>query len=453
MIDFTTIFVIVLAIGTSLLVSFFFSGAETAVISADQYRLRLRSGQGDRGAARTLRLLDRLPSVMSAVLIGTNLGNVFAALFFKMLLERLWVFHNPAVGAINWEELICLAVLTPLLVIFCEILPKALFRTQANQWIGPIRPAVAISMTLFAPAIKLLDAIVVLFLAPFGGRDGGRHGAVTRGDLIAMLNAARAEEPEGGDADAPSPPTVERRTEERDSASARELDERHLIHNIVDLERTQAREIMRPLVELEAIHLDRHNIESFLEFARKTGHSRFPVYRDRIVNLIGYLNVYDVLRERNGKSRLEQFVRDAHFVPETKRLDDLLREFLDRRIENAIVVDEYGGCSGWISREDIIEEIVGELEDELDEPTESIVETAEGVYEIDGRADIHDVNDALGAFFEAADCDTLGGLVMKALGRIPKVGDEAEFEGWRLSVLEMDNRRVARIEARSLAHT
>jgi magnesium and cobalt transporter len=173
-----------------------------------------------------------------------------------------------------------------------------------------------------------------------------------------------------------------------------------------------------------------------------------PVYRDRIVHLIGHIDIFRVLREHDGHQPLADFVERPYYVPETKRVDDLLQEFLDLRVKNAIVVDEHGGCSGWISREDILEEIVGELEDELDEPKMPLVATAPGVYVIDGQMEIDPLNKALGAKFGEEDWETLAGLLLDAMGRIPKPGDEVTIDGWRARVMEMDGQRIARVELR-----
>lgn len=453
---FTSI-MIVMAIALSLAMSFFFSGSETAVISANQYRLRHLFEEGDAQAGRTLAMLSRPSELMSAVLIGTNLGNVLAVLFFKLLLNRLWEgSRQPVMGLLRWDELISIVVLTTLIVVCAEILPKAIFRARADAWIGPLRGALVFSMTVLSLPIKILDAIVGLFFIPLGGRNAAKKAHLTRGDLVTMISTPprvappeAAGEPREAASSGDSEPLAEEIAPEGADAaeSLREPDQHRLIQNIIELEQSDARQIMRPLVELEAVRLDGTTIESFLEVARRSSHSRFPVFRDRIVNLIGYINVYDVIRDTRGRRRLEDFVRPSHFVPETKRADDLLQEMLLLRINNAIVVDEHGGASGWIAREDIIEEIVGELEDELDEPTIFIEENADGSFAIDGRIQVGDLDEVLGTHLEDADCDTLGGVLMKQMGRIPKVGESIALGDWRMRVTETDGMRVARVTA------
>lgn len=440
-----------IALLSSLLAHFFFSGSETAVVSANRYRLAHLRKEGDARAERTLALLARSPRLLSAILIGTNLAGVFAALVFNYLLDQFWSeADTPAIGFLRWNEVVSLAVFTPILMIFAEILPKALFRARADAWILNLRPALGLVTFLFLPVIVILEGLVNLVLVPLGRRGGLPRRHLTRADLIMMLHGTgQADEldelePESG---ATGNGQVAAALAEQPDIN-REPDERQLIQNIIALEQTYAREVMQPLVELEAVRLGQISLEAFREQARRSGYSRFPVFRDRIVNLIGYIDIYDVIRDTQGRKDLESFVHPAYYVPETKRLDDLLREFLFLRINNAIVVDEYGGCCGWITREDIIEEIVGELDDELDEPTRQVSETGDGGYQVDGRIDLEEVNAIFSLTLDDTDTDTLAGLIMRQLDRIPSVGDFIELEGWRMTVVEMDRHRVARVELR-----
>ncbi len=445
---------ILLAIGACLLLSFFFSGAETAVISASRYRLRHRHEEGDETAGKTLELLSNTHRLLSALLIGNNLVTVLAVLFFKLFLDERWPAWSQrrVLGPLRWDEAVGMVVITPIIVIFAEVFPKALFRAQADSWISPLRPILRLIVTPLTPIVALLDSLVRGALFMLGG-ERDYDGGMTRGDVIAMLEPRwKQEEPEtenNTEATAPDPttePSAQPTTET--IATPQEGDERLLIKNIIRLEKRQVGEIMQPLIGLEAVHLGHVTMEGFLDMARRSGYSRFPAYRYRVVNLIGYIDVYDVIRDAGKRPNLEDFVRPAHYVPETKRVDDLLQEFLHLRLNNAVVVDESGGCCGWVTREDILEEIVGELADELDQPTSPIQEQTDGSYLIEGRTPPEKVNEALGTNFGDADCDTLGGIVMKEMGRIPKPGDEITIHGWKLKVEDMDGMRVSLIRVR-----
>lgn len=469
----------VMALGFCFLMGFFFSGVETAVITARRYKLQNRADGGDAAAELTLRLMDNPQRVITATLIGTQLANVLMALFFKLILDMTWSESNkPAFGVVHWSEVLGIVALTPVVVVFAEIFPKALFRAKADEWIVGLRPILSLFMSLCAPVIWGLDLLVRVTLRLTGA--GADRPRMTRADVILMLNPpisrgggnGRAAEDAREAAREAAEPAAERAAQAAQAAKAdpsaatpppgagagagslgatgwnrRDPDERELIRNIIELDRTHVGEIMRPLVELAAIQLSQMTLEKAVEIARSSGYSRFPVYRNRIINLIGYVDIYDIIRSSEPGRTLEDFVRPAHFVPETKRVDDLLQEFLDKRLKNAIVVNEYGGCVGWVTLEDILEEIVGELEDELDLPETMVRDQGDGTFQIEGRVHIEELNEALGMALVDADCDTLGGLIMKESGRIPKAGDEIQLQGWLMRVQEMDGLRVKLVHA------
>jgi CBS domain containing-hemolysin-like protein len=466
---------------------FFFSGSETAIISVNRYRLRGRREQGDPDAERLLRLLDNVQRLMIVMLIGASAANVLAALIFKLLLQRVIAHDAPVLWGMHWSELLSLALLTPIIIIFAEILPKALFRAHADALVGRLRLAYVACAWLFWPVVWVVEHVTRLMLGPLAEARSRAYRHLSRRDVMQLIKPeerptngangthgdhAKAEEGMGAPRDAtPTPgslavparagavaghagtsakvaasvaPNIKAQVERAFEAN----DERRMIENILTLHQTTAEEIMTPLVNVAAVQLGRVDMEGLRALAVESGYSRMPVYRDRIVHLIGHIDIFRVLREHDGRQPLSDFVERPHYVPETKRVDDLLQEFLDLRIKNAIVVDEHGGCSGWISREDILEEIVGELEDELDEPKTPLVATAHGVYVIDGEMEVDPLNEALGAKFSDENWETLAGLLLDVMGRIPKAGDEVTIDGWRARVLEMDGQRIARVELR-----
>jgi putative hemolysin len=434
-----------IALLACILASAFFSGSETAVISVNRFRLRGLHEQGNLEAGRILRLLGRTQRLLIMVLIGNNLVNVLAALLFKSLMQRGLLGEDfKVLGLISLSEALSLFLLTPIIIVLAEVLPKAVFRAHADRLIAPLRPFLHGGMILLMPAIWLIEWIARLML---GSLTEVRSRAVrrfTRQDLINLINPEENEEEEGEDRDAgeaglPATEPVSR------GLIPEQGDERRMVENIIRLSDTTAEEIMTPLVNLVALPITRLEFETLRQLAISSGYSRIPVYRDRIVHMIGFIDVFRVLRECDGSRRLEEFIERPHYVPESKRVDDLLQEFLDLRIKNAIVVDEYGGCSGWISREDIIEEIVGELEDELDEPEELLAEQCEGEYLADGRLEIDALNKALGASFSDEGWETLGGLLLAEMGRIPRAGDEVTIDGWRARVLSMDHQRIDKV--------
>ena len=224
--------------------------------------------------------------------------------------------------------------------------------------------------------------------------------------------------------------------------------ERRMIHSILQLDRTTAREIMAPRMDFVAADASSTPAE-VADLMRESGHSRIPLYRDSLDDIVGVAHSRDMLRNfgaDGGEVRLTDLVRPALFVPESKRLDDLLREFQEHRIQLAIVVDEYGGTAGLVTIEDLLEEIVGEIEDEfdVDEPLHEMLDDGRAV--MDARIPLDEVNRVLSVNLEGDGFDTLGGLLYQRLGKMPSAGDELQVDGLAIRVVSTLGRRIKKVE-------
>jgi len=234
-----------------------------------------------------------------------------------------------------------------------------------------------------------------------------------------------------------------------------EQEERAMLRSIMRFGDTLVREIMVPRIDMVAVEADTPLDEATDIFIR-TGFSRLPVYREKIDNIIGLLYAKDLLaiwREGHERERtLRSLIREAYFVPEAKKVDELLAEMQHRRMHMALVVDEYGGIAGLVTLEDIVEEIIGEIQDEYDaeEDADEIRALAADEYLISGRADIDDVNEALGADFPSEDADTLGGLLLSVTGHMPSEGEEVRIGDFLFTIRKVDQRRIMRVYARRL---
>jgi CBS domain containing-hemolysin-like protein len=204
---------------------------------------------------------------------------------------------------------------------------------------------------------------------------------------------------------------------------------------------------MKPLVDVVAVRLHQATAEEIKSLARETGHSRFPVYTDKIVHLEGYIDIYDVLTELGPHSKLPDVMRTAYVVPETVTVDSLLTELLRRREPAAVVIDEHGGSVGWVTLEDVIEEIVGEIEDEFDAETSPRIQRIDSdTMIVPASLDLDDYNRMTGEVLPTEeDFDTIGGLIYTRLGRVTEVGDEVTEGLLRLKVLSMDGRKIAKV--------
>jgi len=230
--------------------------------------------------------------------------------------------------------------------------------------------------------------------------------------------------------------------------------EKQMIASILEMDETAAREVMVPRIDVVGLDI-RTTLREALNVAIEAGHSRIPVYEDNIDRVVGFLYAKDLLRcfqENRDDMPISTLLRPAFFVPASKKVNALLKEMQKRRVHAAMIVDEYGGTAGLVTIEDIIEEIVGEIQDEYDEEEEASVQTLGGnVYLLNGRLDIVEVSKLIGADVPEEDADTLGGLIYSKLGHVPVQGETAEVAGWRFTVLSLEGRRIDEVRAEPVA--
>lgn len=226
--------------------------------------------------------------------------------------------------------------------------------------------------------------------------------------------------------------------------------EKQMIASILDMDETVAREVMVPRIDVIALDVNT-SLRDALDVVIEAGHSRLPVYEDNVDHIVGFLYAKDLLhcfQENRDDMPISTLLRPVHFVPETKKLNTLLREMQKRRVHVAMVVDEYGGTAGLVTIEDIIEEIVGEIQDEYDEEEDIFVQALEnGQYLINARYDLYSLSKLLDIDLSDEDADTLGGLIYSQLGHVPEQGESVEMYGWRFTVLSLDGRRIDQVRA------
>jgi CBS domain containing-hemolysin-like protein len=230
-----------------------------------------------------------------------------------------------------------------------------------------------------------------------------------------------------------------------------ERGEREMITRVFELGETVVREIMVPRIDMVAVE-ESTAIPDLVRLIQTEGHSRFPVYRDSIDNVVGFLYIKDLIAhvDRLATVRLHDLVRPAYFVPETKRVDELLAEMRSRRLYLAIVVDEYGGTAGLVTMEDVIEEVVGEIHDELDEEQPLVSPQDDGSYRVDAKVDLDDLNELLHVALPADEYDTLGGFLYALAGKIPGPGDRFEHDGLEFTIGSVRGKRINQVQVRSL---
>jgi putative hemolysin len=233
-----------------------------------------------------------------------------------------------------------------------------------------------------------------------------------------------------------------------------ESDERRLLQSIVDFGDTLVREVMTPRPDMVAIRADA-TFDDLRALFREQEYSRIPVYKENLDNIVGFVFIKDLIRldpPESGQARLQpdlpRFIRPATFVPETKRVAEMLKEFQRKQVQIAIAVDEYGGTAGLVTIEDLLEEIVGEIRDEYDVETEPVVDEGQGSFVFSGKVNIDEVRNRLGVEIEPEGFETVGGYLLTRVGRVPAVGETFEFDGLKIEVLEAERRRIHKVRMR-----
>ena len=393
------------------LATVFFSAAEMAFIAANRLRLRHMGEEGSSVAAEYLEAFHRPERVLSAAKMGVPIAHIIASSAATAALL-------PELGGL--APLLVTLLLTPLMLVVGEIIPKAVAREWATTLILWLYRPLRWAAVLLAPLVAFSGAVVGGLLRLFGSRQADTRHLVSREELKALLSMEPGE-------------------------AVLSTQEAEMIDKIFDLGDTTVREVMVPLVEVAMLPVDAPPAQA-VALIQQRGFSRIPVHGERETDIVGVVTAMDLLRRAGEVATLEELRRPPHYVPESKRLDDLLREMQRNRIQMAVVVDEYGGSTGIVTLEDILEEIVGEIQDEHDRTPASVERLPDGSYWVAARTNIDELNEALDWSLPKRDYETLAGLVLATLGRIPRTGEEFQVPGYTITVLEADARHVAAVK-------
>lgn len=402
-------------IGLPLLIilSGFFSASETA-LTALKRRDLVDVDDKHPKISKLLKTWIKSPNnMLTAILIGNNIVNIYAASLATSF--ALKYFNGSRVTGV------VTIVLTILILIFGEITPKIIAKTYSKKVSCiVIRPIYYLSKILFV-FIKILSWISKFISRIFGIKITDNNIIITEEDIRSMVSVGEEE-------------------------GIIEEEERNMIHSIFDFGDSSVREVMVPRTSMYAIEGSK-TLEEIWDEIIKNGYSRIPVYQERIDNIIGIVYIKDLLEivmKKEFDKPIKNFIREAYFIPETKLLAELLKDFKKRQTHMAVVLDEYGGTVGLVTLEDLIEEILGEINDEYDNEEELIKKVEPNKYKIDAIIDIDLLNKKLELSLpEVEDYDSLGGFIYSILGRVPEAGDDLEWENVKLRVLKVDNHRIA----------
>lgn len=408
---------IVLLVVLAVLVVFsaLFSSAETAFLSSNRIRLMNMKDDGNKKAAIVLEMLDNQSKLLSGLLVGNNIVNIGASSLATKLAMDL--YGDAGVG-------IATGLMTLLILVFGEVAPKNLAAAHSVNWAMTIAPLIRFVSFVLTPIVflmtKLSDFVIRLSK---GNRDDL---TITEDELKILVNVGQEE-------------------------GVLDESESDMINSIFDFDDTVVKEIMVPRIDLVALNGE-ENINAALELIIDAGHSRIPVYEESIDNIVGILYAKDIF-EKMGQDfnvlQVKELIRPAYYIPETKKVNDLLSELRSKKVHMAIILDEYGGTSGLVTIEDLIEQIIGDIQDEFDTEEDLIVMHSGTHLVADARTPIDDVAEAFDIEIpegDTSEADTIGGLVFENLGGIPVKGDEVIVNRLNIKVAEVSGRRVAKVE-------
>ena len=401
-----------------LILTMFFSAAEMAFIAANRLRLRHLAEEGSGTAQSYLEAFRQPERVLSTAMIGVTISHIVAASAVTWTLL-------PRLGGM--APIVVTILLTPVMLVLGEIIPKAIAREWATSLILRLYRPLTWAAVLLMPFVSFANFVVGAMVRTFGARQGDMRAFVSREELKALLQL------EPGEADVT---TIEAQ----------------LIDKIFDLGDTTVREVMVPLVEVAMLQ-DSATPREAVAFILGRGFSRVPIYRQRETNVVGVVGAKDILSRGAGVRSLDELKRPPYYVPETKRIDDLLREMQRNRTHMAVVVDEYGGATGVVTLEDILEQIVGDIHDEHDRAAMPAERLPDGSYRVSARANIDELNEALDWNLPKRDYETVAGLVLATLHRIPRAGEEFQIAGYSITILESDARRIVSVKIVPVAGT
>jgi CBS domain containing-hemolysin-like protein len=383
----------------------FVAAAEAGLISISRARVRLMAGQGVPRAELLQSYIQEREALLRAFAVARILAVAAGAALAVSVLTRE---HGH-----DWALLAGIVIVALVLVALLEALPRALVARNPERWGLRLAPFMGVFKLLFGGIARLLYL-----------------------PLRAISHAETEEEEE-----------MMRLLELEEDEGTIEEDERKMIRGIFGLDETTVREIMTPRIDIAAVDTESTPAE-VVSLIIERGFSRIPIYEknaDAILGIVYAKDLFRYLAEGTMPADLRAIARPAFFVPESKPVDDLLTEMRKQRVHMAIVVDEYGGTAGLVTIEDMLEEIVGEIEDEYDRVEQQVVQISDTEALVDGRVGIDQVNEMFHTSVDAADFDTVGGCVVHLLGRMPAIGDEAQADGLRFRVVSVEGHRVKRV--------
>jgi CBS domain containing-hemolysin-like protein len=400
-----------LILAVLIFLSGFFSSAETALTTCNRVRMRSLEEEGNKRAARVNKILESYSKMLSTILIGNNIVNLSASALATTLAMRI----NLAVGAAT-------GILTLIVLLFGEIVPKTAAMLSSEKLSLRYSGIIYALMTILTPLIFIIDKLSLAILFIVGIDPGKKTSTMTENELKTYVDVSHED-------------------------GVIESEEREMIYNVFDFSDALAKDIMIPRINMVTVSVD-DSYDEVLSVFRESMYTRLPVYQDDKDNIIGLINIKDfILSDNAGAFNVRNILRDAHYTYEFKKIADLMYELREKTMNVAFVLNEYGATVGMITLEDLLEEIVGEIRDEYDDDEEELIQAVDdNSYLVEGSMKLDDINDALGTNLDSEDYDSIGGIIIEQLDRLPEDNEEVTLEnGVKLKVQGIDQNRIIKV--------
>lgn len=393
------------------ILSGFFSSAETALTTCNRVRMRALEEDGSKRAATVNKILENYSKMLSAILIGNNIVNLSASALATTLAMRI----NLAVG-------IATGILTLVVLLFGEIIPKTLAMLSSEKLALLYSGIIYGLMHFLTPVIFLVDKMSGAILFVLRVDPNKKASTMTETELRTYVDVSHED-------------------------GVIESEEREMIYNVFDFSDALAKDIMIPRINMVTVGLE-DTYEQVLAVFRESMYTRLPVYQEDKDNIVGLINIKDFILTENPESfHTKDILRDAHYTYEYKKIADLMYEMREKTTNVAFVLNEYGAAVGMITLEDLLEEIVGEIRDEYDQDEEEFIQAVdERTYLVEGSMKLDDINNALGTNLDSEDYDSIGGIIIECLNHLPQDGEEVSLaDGIRLQVKGIDQNRISKV--------
>lgn len=396
-----------------LIASGFFSASETALMSLSRIKIRHMEEDGVRGAKLVGSLIENSNRLLTSILIGNNIVNIAATSISTSLFITIWGSQGVAAAT---------ALMTVLVLVFGEITPKTMSASNPEKVALMVAKPIKFFMIILKPVVAIFNVITKIIFKLLGVDDHGVRPFITEEELKTMVNVSHEE-------------------------GLLEMEEREIINNVFEFGDMQAKEAMVQRLDIVAIDAE-DSYEEIIELFKTEKLSRMPVYEETIDDIIGILNIKDVIflnDEEIDNFDIKQYIRDPFFTYEFKKITQLLEEMKKEKSQMAIVVDEYGGTAGLITIEDLVEVIVGDIEDEFDEEEDEIEVISSNEFLVEGSTKISDVNEVLNINLESDEFDSIGGYIIGYIKHIPEENEVIEVDRVKFNIELVDKNRIKKI--------